>query len=285
MVNNFKIFLSSIINDTITKLTPVGGGDISKTYKIESSRHSYFLKLNNKNALQMFKTEANALELISNTKAIKAPKVYNYGTFENTAYLLLEYIEKKTPAPIDFENLGLHLSKLHQCTSNNFGFNKDNFIGNLPQSNNKHRSWTEFYAIERLSPQIELAKQNYLLSANECPTYNRIIQTLEPLFNNIKPSLLHGDLWSGNYLISRDGIPYLIDPAIYYGHSEVDIAMSKLFGGFGNKFYESYFNCIPQDEHTPIRIKIYQLYYLLVHLNLFGISYYQSVISILKKYF
>ncbi|WP_242203653.1 fructosamine kinase family protein [Aestuariivivens insulae] len=286
MTSDLKIHLSTLLNETIGKVQSVTGGDISKAYKIDTPNNSYFLKLNSESsALQMFQTEANGLQSIRNTNTIKTPKVFACDTFENMPFLLLEFIERKSPSPNDFETLGYQLAKLHLCTSNAFGLAQDNFIGSLSQSNTQCSNWLDFYTKARLWPQLKLAKQKHLLTDKECPSEPQILENLKPLFKNIKPSLLHGDLWNGNYLISNDDIPYLIDPAVYYGHHEVDMAMTKLFGGFGEAFYDTYFSIIPQDDYTSIRIEIYQLYYLLVHLNLFGPSYHQSVISILKKYF
>lgn len=278
--------LSNLINETITTISSVSGGDISKAFRINTPDNSYFLKVNTAaNASKMFQTEAEGLQLINDTNTIKTPKVIACDTFENTSFLLLEFIDSKSASHKDFENLGHQLAELHQCTSEHFGLYEDNFIGSLPQSNKPHKTWVDFYVSERLLPQLALAKQKHLLSENECPSEQEMNVRLESLFVNIKPSLLHGDLWSGNFLISKGGIPYLIDPAVYYGHHEVDIAMSKLFGGFNDTFYNAYDTHFKSDENTASRIEIYQLYYLLVHLNLFGKSYYNSVTSILEKYF
>ncbi|HMB99519.1 MAG TPA: fructosamine kinase family protein [Flavobacteriaceae bacterium] len=286
MIHDLKKHLSNILNENITKVSSVRGGDISKAYKIETSENSYFLKINkNLDAFEMFQTEAAGLELIRNTNTIKAPKVLACDTFESSAFLLMEFIESKSPSNLDFENLGLQLADLHKNTRNLFGLNHNNFIGNLTQSNSLQNTWVDFYTQERLLPQLKLVKQKHLLSDKECPTENEIKQSLNSLFVNINPSLLHGDLWSGDYIISKNGIPYLIDPAVYYGHNEVDIAMTKLFGGFDDTFYNAYFSNFKPNELTSTRIEIYQLYYLLVHLNLFGKSYRSSVVSILKKYF
>lgn len=286
MNNALKNYLSYYLKETITKVASVHGGDISTAYKIESPNNTYFLKVNsNSNALTMFQTEAYGLQLISVTNTIKTPKVIVCDSYQNLAFFLLEFIESKQASSKDFKNLGEQLAQLHQCTSDTFGLNQDNFIGRLPQSNNQHKSWIDFYTHERLLPQLELATQKGLLKDTECPKSEHIKNQLNHLFKNVKPALLHGDLWNGNYLISKDGTPYLIDPAVYFGHHEVDIAMSKLFGGFGDTFYSSYFNQVPTDEFTSARIEIYQLYYLLVHLNMFGSSYYGSVISIMKTYF
>ena len=201
------------------------------------------------------------------------------------SFLILEWIESKRPDNKDFEELGKQLAALHQYSCKSFGLNHDNFIGSLNQTNKQHLNWTGFYIEERLLPQLHLAKAKGLLNPKEIPTTTTMQHFLKSLFKTVKPSLLHGDLWSGNYLISTNGAPYLIDPAVYYGHHEVDIAMTKLFGGFSNDFYKAYHDIIPKDTNTNQRIEIYQLYYLLVHLNLFGSSYYCSVTSILKRFF
>ena len=278
--------LSLLIDQPIQNIIPVSGGDISLAYKLQTKAKTYFLKVNrSKNALAIFQKEKRGLETIALTKTISTPKVYACDTLKSEAFLLMEYIESKRPNTEDFIRFGKALAALHQITVEDFGFRENNFIGSLPQSNSQNNSWVNFYTNERLLPQLELAKQQGLLSEYECPSEHIIKEKLENLLNNVKPSLLHGDLWSGNYLISIEGIPYLIDPAVYYGHNEVDIAMSKLFGGFGNDFYKSYYSIYPRDSKTNSRIEIYQLYYLLVHLNLFGKSYYGSVIQILRNFF
>ncbi|NJX16249.1 fructosamine kinase family protein [Tamlana crocina] len=286
MQTDLKIHLSGILNENIERVSTVHGGDISTAYKIETVTNAYFLKTNQvSKALNMFEIEANGLQLIANTNTIKTPKVLAYNRFDNHAFLLMEFIESKSPSAKDFEHLGQQLAQLHQCDSENFGLDTDNFIGSLPQSNTQHSNWVDFYIHERLHPQFKLAHRKSLLASSEIPSVEKMGNSLSQLFKNIKPSLLHGDLWSGNYLISEDDTPYLIDPAVYFGHNEVDIAMSKLFGGFGESFYQVYAEIIPFSNETSARMEIYQLYYLLVHLNLFGNSYRNSVKTILKKFF
>jgi fructosamine-3-kinase len=286
METKLQDYISSLLKETILSVLPVSGGDISQSFKINTPKNSYFIKTNrSKDALTMFQAETYALNLIRSTDTIKSPEVLLSDTFHEYSFLILEFIESKSPSSHDFKTLGTKLAELHQITSDVFGLDEDNFIGSLFQSNKQNTSWVEFYTNERLLPQLQLAKQHDLLSDNECPSEIVITEILGNLFQNVKPSLLHGDLWSGNYLIAKDGTPYLIDPATYYGHHEVDIAMSKLFGGFGEDFYKAYYNILTTDTKTNSRLEIYQLYYLLVHLNLFGKSYYSSVNRILKKYF
>ena len=279
-------YLSNLIESKINKVQSVSGGDISSTFFLQAGTKKLFLKINSKkDALDMFLSEEKALNTIAKTNTIAVPKVLTCNTYTKNSFILMEYINAKSPKTIELELFGLQLAQLHQITSNEFGFDSDNFIGSLHQSNKKHGNWNDFYIEERLVPQLQLAKSKRLLSDSEIPEKNFMKEICHNFFNTVKPSLLHGDLWSGNYLISKDGTPFLIDPSTYFGHNEIDIAMSKLFGGFRSSFYDAYHEIIPKDRYTNIRIELYQLYYLLVHLNLFGRSYYSSVKCILNKYF
>lgn len=279
-------YISNFINTEIKVIQSVSGGDISSAFKITTNDAHYFLKLNaNQQALDMFQTEAKALKAISDTNTIKTPNVHLVDTFNSFHFILMDYIETKSPRTEDMILFGQQLAKLHLVSSHNFGFSFDNYIGSLDQSNKNHKTWKDFYINERLVPQLQLANQNGLLKQSEIPSTEKMKSVCSKFFQDVKPSLLHGDLWSGNYVISSNGTPYLIDPATYFGHSEVDIAMSKLFGGFSSDFYKEYHEIIPNKIYSEERIELYQLYYLLVHLNLFGKSYYHSVKSILTKFF
>lgn len=277
-------YIAAQIDLTFSNCTPLSGGDIASVYLLEASNQKLVLKTSAaSNALAMFQTEKLGLGTIAATKIIKTPEIYLSDAFQNTAFLLMEYIAAKRPDSKDFTQLGQALGQLHQINHTNFGFAHDNFIGSLPQFNNFHNTWLDFYISQRLLPQFQLAQQSGLLTLNEVPTKTILLQKGASLFQNVQPSLLHGDLWSGNYLIATDGTPYLIDPAVYFGHAEVDIAMTQLFGGFGPSFYEAYQEIHPFSEAMSVRQDWYQLYYLLVHLNLFGRSYYGQVKRIIGK--
>ncbi|MCK0178219.1 fructosamine kinase family protein [Flavobacteriaceae bacterium S0862] len=283
---DFISHLTSRLESKILSYKSISRGDISSAYHIKTQNKDYFLKINsNKYASSMFIAEREGLDTIAKANAIATPKVYFIGSFKNYSYIIMEYLEATTPTPNAIEKFGKQLAQLHQTKTEEFGFGHNNFIGSLHQLNSYHNDWHSFYINKRLLPQINLAISKGFLSENEVPNIIKMQSALDYLFKNVTPSLLHGDLWNGNFLITTNDVPYLIDPASYYGHSEVDIAMSKLFGGFSSGFYNAYHNIIPQDEDTNTRVEIYQLYYLLVHLNLFGRSYYSSVKSILSKYF
>lgn len=278
--------ISEKLNSEITGFSSVSCGDISSAYLLEMSKEKFFLKVNCKSfAKEMFQAEQQGLQAIEATKTIAVPHVYLVDEFENKSFLLMNYVEGRRPNTKDFKHLGRNLAHLHLCSNSEFGFSSDNFIGSLPQSNIFHADWTEFYWKERIFPQLDLAKRNGQLTDREIPTEEVAIRTFNQVFGNTKPALLHGDLWGGNYLIATDGTPFLVDPAIYYGHPMVDIAMSYLFGGFDEEFYTAYHEIIPKTEYYNEQIELYQLYYLLVHLNLFGKSYRSRLMDILERYF
>jgi len=278
-------YIADKIAEEIISVKPVSGGDISSAYRVGTAKGEYFLKTNSASfALEMFHAEQKGLEAIEKTKTIAVPHVYLVDSIDGQSFLLMDLVESKRPDHSDYQRLGIQLARLHQYSYPDFGFSSDNFIGSLPQQNNNHADWAEFYWFERILPQLQLALRDGLIQPQMIPEEEKAVDLFREISGDIKPSLLHGDLWGGNYLIASDGTPYLIDPAVYYGHSMVDIAMSRLFGGFGAGFYDAYHEIIPKSTHHDSQIELYQLYYLIVHLNLFGSSYYSSVASILKRY-
>lgn len=287
MNKNLKAHIEYLLCIKIEQVQPVSGGDISKAYLLTAESERFFCKVNpSLSAFDMFRTEKASLEAIAHTKTIATPKILLCEKLEIGGLLLMEHIESKSPSSKEMALLGHQLAALHKLSSaETFGWEAGNYIGSLSQSNNKLSSWADFYVQERLLPQLRMAVDADLLSPNEIPSGSGLLKTCTITFPEVRPSLLHGDLWSGNFLISEAGTPFLIDPAVYYGHNEVDLAMTKLFGGFGEVFYSAYREHIPTTPLEKERTDIYQLYYLLVHLNLFGTTYKGAVMSILKRYF
>ncbi|WP_297795314.1 fructosamine kinase family protein [uncultured Eudoraea sp.] len=281
-----KDSIGLLLGTKINKCVPVSGGDISRAFVLYTTADRVFCKINSSAAARsMFEAEADGLDAISKTKTLKTPNVYAVGELEEGACLLMEYVPSKSPDPEDLEVFGAQLAAMHQTASPYFGWENSNFIGSLPQSNQKHDNWVSFYINERLIPQFQLAIHQKLLAKNEIPGSIKLQTVISSYCSDVNPSLLHGDLWGGNYLIAENGAPYLIDPAIYFGHSEIDLSMSRLFGGFGSAFYKAYYEINPCQPGESNRMAVYQLYYLLVHLNLFGRSYYQSVKNIVNTHF
>jgi fructosamine-3-kinase len=278
--------ITEVTGEQIEKYQSGSGGDIAEAYVLKTANGALFLKtLHNYDAKDIFSAEAKGLNEIEKSKSIKVPEIISVGLLNETSYLLLDYIDRENAGVKDFEKLGRGVAKMHQYTSASIGFESDNFIGLLPQSNRTSTYWLEFYTSERLMPQLEKAVKLGQLLPEETLTKERVLKTCKKLLPDCSASLLHGDLWSGNYLIAQSGIPYLIDPAVYYGHREADLAMSRLFGGFDESFYQAYYEIWPKEPGEAERIEIYQLYHLLVHLNLFGLGYKASVKRTLEKYF
>ena len=272
-------------NITIKNIYSVGGGCINQSAKIETNQGLFFAKWNHaKKYPRMFETEAMGLNILADTNKIKIPEVISQKTIGETDFLILEFIENGSPSKNFWNDFGKSLAKIHKHTAEKFGLNHDNYIGSLPQSNKQHASWSEFFILERLEPQIKLAKDERKINHTAIKQFSNLFNRLEKIFPIEKPSLLHGDLWSGNYLIGSKGEPSIIDPAVYFGHREMDIGMTKLFGGFSPAFYESYNEEFPLEKNWQERTDTCNLYPLMVHVNLFGRSYVMQVESILRKF-
>lgn len=269
----------------IKNISTVNGGCISDTYKlILSDDNEYFIKINISSGY--FRKEANGLNAINKFNLIRVPIVH----LVDDDFLLLENINQASPSKNFFEEFGRKFANLHRCYTESFGFFEDNFIGatvqlNLPNEKEK-TNWIEFYWNKRLLFQYKLAEKNGYCDDFLRKLFSKLENKIELILNQseIKPSLLHGDLWSGNFIADEKGKVCLIDPAVYYGDREADLAMTKLFGGFNERFYSAYFEEFPLNEGWQERENIYKLYHLLNHLNLFGSSYYGSVISAIKSY-
>lgn len=275
------------INDRIVNSRSISGGCISDSLLlITESGKKYFLKVNNTQPEDMFIKEANGLKELSIANTIRIPHVI----FVHSNYILLEAIESGTRIKKFFEDFGRRFAEMHKFTSDQFGFYENNYIGstlqiNIPQ-HNEANNWTEFYFNKRILFQYELAVKNGYGDS----TLKSLIKKLENKIQEIlkgsdePPCLLHGDLWGGNYIVDEKGEACLIDPAVYYGHREADLAMTKLFGGFSSEFYKAYNEFYPLPDGYDYRENIYKLYHVMNHLNLFGTGYYNQTISLLKFY-
>lgn len=264
---------------------PVSGGDINDAYCIRTNQDKYFIKTNNASRFpKMFEKEANGLNALRKTNTIKIPEVITFGEMEHASYLLLEWIESSVPQNNFWGNFGKQLAQLHQNTNDCFGFNENNYIGSLNQSNKLYTNWIDFFINERLQFQVDLAINTDKMDATTVAQFENLYKELPSIFPEEPPALLHGDLWSGNYMAGNQGEPIIMDPAVYYGHREMDLAMTKLFGGFNNRMYEAYHQQYPLEKGWESRIPICNLYPLLVHVNLFGGGYLQQVKNIVNQF-
>jgi protein-ribulosamine 3-kinase len=232
----------------------------------------------------MFEMEARGLSILHSANAIKIPEVIVTGDADGISYLVLEFIDPGTRRSDFWKDFGRKLAALHRHSSGSFGLDHDNYIGSLQQSNLQRKTWIEFFITERLEKQIELANNLGSISNLIIQQFHNVFKRLPDLIPVEKPSLVHGDLWNGNYIVAEDGSACLIDPAVYYGHREMDLAMMRLFGGFGHELYEAYNEVFPLENGFESRIDIHNLYPLMVHVNLFGESYLSQVKAILSRF-
>jgi protein-ribulosamine 3-kinase len=270
---------------TLNSTIPLGGGCINEAVKILSSAGVYFAKYNLTETYPgMFACEAAGLNLLRKVDKIHIPEVIHHGDAEKYSYLLLEFIHSESRQYNFWEVFGRSLAAIHKQTHLLYGLDQDNYIGSLPQCNFQHADWTSFFILERLQPMVKKARDKGEISLQLAGKFELLFSKLNAYFPNEKPALLHGDLWNGNYIVDYKGYPCLIDPAVYFGHREMDLAMTKLFGGFAPPFYESYTNAFSLEKGWEERVDLFNLYPLLVHVNLFGGGYASQVKEIVLRF-
>ena len=273
----------------ITQTDRLSGGDINKAYALTlNTGDKIFMKANAKSNAAFFTAEAAGLTAIAATKAISTPKIICTGTDDGEdvgySFLLLEYIKSSGKIKTYWETFARELAAMHKAdVGKEFGFSQDNFIGARPQQNTPAGSWISFFRDQRLAPQFKAA-DSYFTPANRIKI-TKLLDNLDRfLIEPEQPSLLHGDLWNGNVMCSSEGKAMLIDPACYVGHREADLAMTELFGGFPQTFYDAYKEAFPLQPGYEERRDLYNLYQLLNHLNLFGPTYLEPVLAITSEY-
>jgi fructosamine-3-kinase len=275
---------------SVLRRIPVSWGDINRAYALElSDGNKVFMKANSRSNTGFFRAEAEGLAALKQTDTVRIPEVIDIGEDGSSSFLLLEFIESGIKRKGSSEELGTGLAAMHMAAAEayagggQFGFSHDNYIGAGEQINSPRDTWTEFFIECRLLPQFERAAAYF--DRGERKKIDSFLSRADNyLVEPDHPSLLHGDLWSGNYMIDRDGHPWLIDPAVYVGHAEADLAMTELFGGFDRTFYEAYRSTAGIDPGYKDRKDLYNLYHMLNHLNLFGGGYLYSVRSIINRY-
>jgi fructosamine-3-kinase len=262
----------------------VSGGCINTAAKLITNQGNFFIKWNSANLAEMFEAEAKGLAILRKTAEIAVPEVIAYGQSGDKTYLLLEFIESGYSGKNFWEGFGQSLAHLHQHSQSYFGLEFNNFIGSLAQNNEPNTDGLQFFIERRLKAQAGLAMYNHLISRDLYDKFLLFFDKIPQLIPSEKPALLHGDLWSGNFMIGQNGQAHLIDPALYYGFREAELAFTHLFGGFDDLFYSAYQHTFPLSKGFEQRIEIYNLYPLLVHVNLFGQGYLSGVERVIKKY-
>ncbi|WP_051293306.1 fructosamine kinase family protein [Olivibacter sitiensis] len=282
--------LVGVKNNKIEYAVPVSGGDINRCYQLKTREQYFFLKVNDAVTLPLlFLHEKEGLSLLSGAGQgelgeVCVPTCYSTGKYGDDSFLLMEWLVQGDKSDVAMRRLGEMLATVHSKHDTTFGLDYDNYFGSSVQSNKRHDDWTEFFVAERLEPQVKRAFDKGLLDNFDLQDFSILYYKLDNLYPKEKPSLVHGDFWGGNYLITDQTVPYLIDPAVYYGHREVDLALSTLFGGFCEAFYEAYDSSFPIDKDWRKRSNLWNLYPLLFHLNTFGASYRGQVRTCLNTY-
>ncbi len=250
-----------------------GGGCIHENQVISDGERQFFIKINRESQLDLFITEARGLQALGAVNCIKIPQVIGWGTADGQAYLILEFLTLTQRG--NWSLMGQQLAQLHrQSVGQRFGWERNNYIGATPQKNDWHSNWADFFCDCRLGYQLQLARRRGASFPHTEKLLNRVRHILR--LTNVEPVLVHGDLWGGNVAFTSAGEPVIFDPAVYYGHREVDVAMSELFGGFSPAFYQGYQSEWALADGYAERKIIYNLYHILNHFNLFGGSYWQQ---------
>lgn len=269
----------------IREYQPVSGGCINNGGYLRTSCGAFFIKYNSDAYAGMFEAEAQGLKQLQAADALHVPTFYATGKCDSGhTFLITEWIGSGKPAPDFWEQLGHGLASLHKETADSFGLDFDNYIGKLPQYNQRAAKWGEFFIHQRIEPQIQLGLSNGLLDDYLTSSIRALYPHFDQCFPEEPPSLLHGDLWSGNLLVDEAGHPAIIDPAIYYGNREMELAFTALFGGFNDNFYQAYQEAWPLVSNFEHRKDLYNLYPLLVHVNLFGGAFIRQLAETVKAF-
>ena len=282
---HLQSFLSQKLQNPVLEIKSVGGGCINQTYKITTADKYFFCKLNSASKFpHLFEKEKNGLELIQKYNVIKTPGIIDSSIIGNEQILTLEWIEEGNRKDEFWKTFGQQLAALHQISTEEFGLKEDNYMGSVPQINRQEKNWVLFFRANRLEPLVKLCVNKNLLQPKHQEQFEILYQRLLQIFDNEKPALIHGDLWSGNYMCDKKGMPVLIDPAVYFGHRSVDLAMTTLFGGFHKSFYQAYHHYFPLPENYREQWNACNLYPLLIHLYLFGKSYLSQIEQTLDQF-
>lgn len=252
----------------------MGGGSINETYRVKSGEETYFCKVNSATKFpQLFRKEKAGLKLIAGQGIIRTPRVLELFEKDEKQLLVLEWIEPGERTTAFWTRFAEQLAQLHQVTQEQHGLDEDNYMGSVPQRNAPATGWITFFRDHRLVTLVEQCRRRHLLHSRHEQSFEKLYHRLPEIFEEEKPSLLHGDLWSGNFMRDSNSQPVLIDPAVYFGHRSMDLGMTTLFGGFRQPFYEAYHHHFPFPSNYEEQWSVCNLYPLLIHLLLFGSSY------------
>ncbi|MBT2990956.1 MAG: fructosamine kinase family protein [Candidatus Thiodiazotropha sp. (ex Ctena orbiculata)] len=288
IVTQWQIISEHIAQTTGRPFNPleprhVGGGCINTGVRLTDGERTYFVKLNTASLLDMFEAEADGLREMADTRTIRVPEPLCCGLSDSQSYLVMEYIDMGHGGRNGSERAGRQLAEMHRRSQPRFGWFRDNTIGSTPQKNQTRDDWIDFWREQRLGFQLRLAERKGYGGTLQ-RRGERLMEHFQLLIDHQPtPSLLHGDLWGGNLAYASNGDPVIFDPAVYYGDREADLAMTELFGGFGNRFYDAYRESWPLAPGYSTRKILYNLYHILNHLNLFGGGYLGQASSMIDR--
>ncbi len=265
--------LASITAQNITKVSSLGGDSINQCFRLEAGDEHFFCKINSASKFpQLFLKEKKGLEALA-LPPLRTPGIIDQGEEGDWQFLVLEFVKEGKRTSSFWEDFGHQLAALHRHTSTHFGWEEDNYMGAVPQLNRQSADWTDFFMLQRLQPMVKRCYDLQLMQPRHLRSFDKLYRRLSVFFDDEKPSLLHGDLWSGNFICDERSAPVLIDPAVYYGHRSMDLGMTRLFGGFAPSFYDAYNEQYPVPPAFEEQCEVCNLYPLLIHLFLFGGSY------------
>lgn len=279
MSRNYQWF-SQLPIKNITSYQPVSGGDINEAYQITADGKRYFIKVQPKHPADYFRHEINGLKALG--RVVNTPTPLHNGDINGDAYLVLNWLDESTGSQAD---LGRAVARLHQQTNDQFGFVDNHQTKALVKDNSWNDSWADFYVNQRLLPEVKVAADRGRWNRWREDHFQQMVKQFQQYYQgrDVKASLLHGDLWAGNFMFAGDHEPYLIDPDAVYGDREFDLAMTTVFGGFDEDFYHAYNAAYPFTSGINDRLPWYRFYYLCMHLVLFGESYGPAVDRILSQ--
>ena len=281
---HFKEKLQERLVENIKSINSIAGGDINDVYKIITNQNTYVLKVNRKDLFpEMFKKEKLGLEILA-AAGVKSPEVILTFSDSEYQYLVLEFIEEESINLVFWKNFAEDITKIHRTTAKSFGLDHHNYIGSLHQDNSEKNTWETFFIENRIKPLVKTAFDKNRLDRNHLKQFESLYARLNDILPTENPTLLHGDLWGGNLMKGKNQTPVFIDPAVYFGHREMDIAMTQLFDGFDNSYLDHYNEIFPLEKGWEERITIHNLYPNLVHLILFSRSYLGGIEKVIRQF-
>lgn len=285
MTPSLQNLIARKVNTSSLQLQPVGGGSINQTFRISTGASTYFCKVNSATKFpHLFQKEAKGLQLLRTQGALRVPEVIDQFCSEDQQVLLLEWIQSGPKTGAFWKAFGSGLAALHHISQDSYGLDHDNYMGSVAQANDRESDWCRFFMNQRLQPLVQQCADQKLLGAKQQQLFEQLYDRLPTLFAPEPPALLHGDLWSGNYMCDDAAGAVLIDPAVYYGHRSMDLGMTTLFGSFDALFYQSYHYHYPLPSNYAEQWQVCNLYPLLIHLRLFGRGYLSQIEIILQEF-